>query len=272
MLLISFKSMISSLNPRFSFISSVLPETAQHLQEGVGLDAVYKDTKGYLAEADIVANDFLVDQISQSFPDDLILSEEIENTASLGRADDVYVWIIDPICGTTNYLRNIPFYVHSVCVLNDEGVLYAGIYDSNRNELFLADRRQTTLNGENVRVSEIDNLGEAVVAVNCNQSDVRVGRASIETIVGKFAPPVTRRVKIFESANLELAYVACGRLDAYLNPNDRVWDIAAGSLMIHSAGGLTSIMNGSINPLEYNVEGVVGSNNYLMEPLLQNLK
>ena len=92
----------------------------------------------------------------------------------------------------------------------------------------------------------------------------------ITNLVNKFMPPITRRVRILESANLELAYVACGRLDAYINPEDKVWDIAAGSLMIASAGGRTKILQGSISTLK-NCKGIVASNQFLIEHLLEIL-
>ena len=178
---------------------------------------------------------------------------------------------MDPICGTTNYSKGIPLYVHSLSVLDNNGVLYAGIYDPNRKELFLADRNITTLNGQRVTVSKTIKLDEAILAVNCNQSAWMDGGLTIVDMVTKFAPPITRRVKIFESANLELAYVACGRLDGYISPTDKVWDIAAGTLMISSAGGRVKHMNGSLlPPFEINM-GIITTNSFLMESIEKQL-
>ena len=130
----------------------------------------------------------------------------------------------------------------------------------------MADRFETTLNGEEVQTSRIKKLDEALISLNCNQSAWMDGGLTITDLVKKFHPPITRRIHILESANLELAYVACGRLDAYLNPEDKVWDIAAGSLMIASAGGDTKILQGLISTLEH-CKGIIASNHFLMESL-----
>jgi len=230
--------------------------------------ASYTTVKGYLSDGDTAVNDYLKSVISLHFPDDLILSEEDDSSYVGSLSSGKYLWILDPICGTTNYTRGIPFYVHSLSILDADGVLYAGVYDSSRDELFLADRKQTTLNGKVVYVSNTKNIREAIIALNCNQSTDSV---CIADLVRNFAPPITRRVKIFESANLELAYVACGRLDGYVNPDDKVWDAVAGSLMIGSASGKIKILSGSLSPFDRNLRGIIASNQYLMEPLLDCL-
>lgn len=259
------------MDPRQSFISSVLIDVAEYLHNEVGRKASYNDIKGYLAEADVVADKYIKSMISKHFPDNLILSEEDTGFSCLEIPSNNFLWILDPICGTTNYSKGIPLYVHSLSVLDNNGVLYAGIYDPNRKELFLADRNITTLNGQRVTVSKTIKLDEAILAVNCNQSAWMDGGLTIVDMVTKFAPPITRRVKIFESANLELAYVACGRLDGYISPTDKVWDIAAGTLMISSAGGRVKHMNGSLlPPFEINM-GIITTNSFLMESIEKQL-
>ena len=132
--------------------------------------------------------------------------------------------------------------------------------------MFFADRSITTLNGEKVSVSDTTILSDALINLNCNQSDWKSEEPDLQTLVHAFAPPVTRRVHIFESANLELAYVACGRLDAYLNPTDKIWDIAGGSLMVTSAGGSVNILKGSLSdPTKCN--GIIASTTALLKPI-----
>lgn len=258
------------MNDRKSFIAAILPAAAKQLTNKFLKKFKYTDRKGYLAEAELLVHEFIMDSIHKNFPNNLVYSEEGVDSFSYKQINDFYIWILDPVCGTTNLIKNIPFYVHSLCVLDNTGILCAGIYDANRNELFLADRFETTLNGQKVSTSQTKKLDKAIVSVNCNQSAWMDEGLTITNLVNKYAPPVTRRLHILESANLELAYVACGRFDAYINPEDKVWDIAAGSLMIASAGGKTEILQGSITTLSQ-CKGIVASNQFLMQPLLEIL-
>lgn len=255
------------MDRRLLFIGEVLRDVAKYLEKKNNSKSTYSYEKGYLAEADILVHNNISHAILEYFPDDLVYSEEDETSFSYQIPDDSYLWMIDPICGSANYTKGFPFYVHALSVFDKEGVLYAGVYHPKCDELFLANRHETTLNGSRVQVSNIQNLDEALVAVNCNQAAWKRKDPSLNSLVDHYAPPVTRRIHILESANLEMAYVACGRLDAYINPDDKIWDIAAGLLMISSAGGKTKIMNGSLIPPFDNNMGIIATNNFLMESI-----
>ena len=225
-----------------------------------GQRAEYSDVKGYLAEADLLAHKVVARAIRSRWPNDEIYSEEdADQGSSRSHQAGARTWILDPICGTTNYLRGLPYYSHSLSLLDDEGVSAAGIFHPSMNELFLADRNETTLNGCRVCVSKTNKLSEAIIAFNCNQSAAQTGNNSLTDLQKRLAPPLTRRLRILESANLELAWVACGRLDGYVNPQDKVWDIAAGSLMIASAGGQSVTFEGTVHDLS-SCRGIVASN------------
>ena len=256
--------MISS--DKLQFITETLKQTAEAVVRLKGRKAEYTDVKGYLAEADLLSHDVITSAIRSQWASDDVHSEESQTGQSLSHRKGARTWILDPICGTTNYVRGIPFYAHSICVLDDDGVLAAGIYHPSMDELFLADRKQTTVNGRIVRVSETSRLDLALIDVNCNQSAYQNDEEQIVGIVKKLAPPATRRLRIMESANLEMAYVACGRIDGYVNPDDKVWDIAAGSLMIASAGGFSELQRGSIHQLSQ-CRGVFAANKYLFNAL-----
>jgi len=254
------------LDPRKNFITDILPRVSDLLSEGSSKEFSYSYQKGYLAEADVSVHNFITSEIHAQFPNDQILSEEGENSSSFLFENKAYLWVLDPICGSMNFIRGVPIFSCSLCVLDREGVLFAGIYEPSRDELFFADRFVATLNGEKISVSDTASLSEALITLNCNQSDWNDKGPNLQTLVNTFAPPITRRIHIFESANLELAYVACGRLDAYLNPADKVWDIAGGSLMVTSAGGSVRILEGSVsNPVE--CKGVIASASPLLKPI-----
>jgi len=254
------------LDPRKSFIADILPQVTNVLGEGFPKKFSYSYEKGCLAEADVRIHEFITSEIRNQFPDDQILSEEGEFGDISIIKQRAHLWVLDPICGTMNFVRGLPIFACSLCVLDEDGVLFAGIYDPTRGELFFADRSITTLNGERISVSATTSLSNALITLNCNQSDWKSKEPDLQTLVRAFAPPVTRRIHIFESANLELAYVACGRLDAYLNPMDKIWDIAGGSLMVTSAGGSVRILKGSLSD-PAKCKGVIASNASLLEPV-----
>lgn len=251
-----------------SFIARVLPEAAKQLISRFPQKFNYTDIKGYLAESEFLVHKFIMDLIHNEFPGSFVYSEEGIDSVPDKHENKTEVWILDPVCGTANFIKDIPLYVISLSVLDSKGIFCAGIYDMNRDELFLADQFETTLNGQKVITSQVKKLDEAMVSVNCNQSAWMDGELTISNLVNKFMPPITRRVRIFESANLELAYVACGRLDGYINPEDKLWDMAAGSLMIASAGGKTKILQGSISTFKH-CKGIIASNQFLMESLVE---
>tara|TARA_B100000315_G_scaffold233033_1_gene245859 strand:+ start:1826 stop:2611 length:786 start_codon:yes stop_codon:yes gene_type:complete len=259
------------LDPREGLIVDTLPRVTDVLGEGFPNEFSYSYQKGYLAEADVRVHEFVTSEIRARFPDDQILSEEGEPSEISPIGEGSYLWILDPICGSTNFVRGLPVFACSLCVLDEDGILFAGIYDPNRSEFFFADRSVATLNGEKISVSDTTSLSDALIALNCNQSDWKDEAANIQTLVNSFAPPVTRRIHIFESANLELAYVACGRLDAYLNPTDKVWDIAGGLLMVTSAAGSACILEGSIfDPIK--CRGIIASTPSLLKPVREILE
>lgn len=252
---------------RKSFIKKILRDVAGYLLEKNDYNAIHTYKKGYLADADILANNFIIEAIQENFPSDKIYSEEDETFISSKFQPDSFLWMIDPICGSANFIKRFPFYVHALSVFDSNGVLCSGVYHPDCNDFFLADRNETTLNGRNVQVSAVRKLDEALVAINCNQADWEQKNNNLSNIVNLFSPPITRRLHILESANLEMAYVACGRLDAYINPADKVWDIAAGSLMISSAGGQAHLMNRELFPFSKENIGVIATNNYLMDDI-----
>ena len=129
--------------------------------------------------------------------------------------------------------------------------------DLEREELLAKDAKNTLekLKAENITKNNLLNL----ISINTNQSNFNEEEHSLRKIIDKLSPPVCRRLRILESANLELAYVACGRIDAYYNPTDKPWDIAAAQLLIPSAGGFVHIIN---NPNEniFNQKGILAAN------------
>ena len=169
--------------------------------------------------------------IRHAFPDHVVLAEEGGGSIS----EDVPTWIVDPLDGSVNYSRRIPFFCTSIAMreAGEEilGVIYTPIFD----ELYVAEKgKGALLNDERIRVSNVDKLSDAIIAVGCGKSESAV-LPSIEVI--NSLAITARKVRILGAAALDIAYVAAGRLDGYFECGLRTWDIAAAALLLREAGG-----------------------------------
>lgn len=160
-----------------------------------------------------------------------------EGISGLGDAENQ--WIIDPIDGTVNYFYGVPHFCVSIALRRGGRMVLGVIFDPMREELWTARRTEdgggeVLLNGHPIRVSPRTELSEAMVTVGFSKSV-----AAIEAglpILGRLAREV-KKCRMMGSAALDVAYVACGRLDAYIESKISLWDIAAGALMVELAGG-----------------------------------
>ena len=193
-----------------------------------------------VTEVDEASENLILSRIREHFPDDSILSEESGKAVS-GSTDRL--WIIDPLDGTRNYLMQVPFFCVSIGVAR-EGKPYAGgIYDPIHDELFFAERKRGAyLNGEPISVSKESSLEDSVVSVSWVRQKVQ-RRRFVEYI--QHISKDTSYFRRFGSAALVMAYVACGRLHAYLQGGLNPWDVAAGVTLIEEAGGQVTNFEGS---------------------------
>lgn len=149
-------------------------------------------------------------------------------------------WIIDPIDGTVNFFYGIPHFAVSIAHRR-AGVITAGvIYQPMTGELWEASRAggRVTLNGRPVRVSARASLGDATVSVGVSKTEASIERGL--PVLGTMMRSA-RKTRMMGSAALDIAYVASGRLDAYIESQISLWDIAAGMLMVELAGGTVDL-------------------------------
>ena len=196
-----------------------------------------------VTEMDLKSERVIVDYICRNFPAHAILAEEnaYGDAASKG---STYKWIIDPLDGTTNYAHGYPIYSVSIAV-EVEGIVTAGVvYHPPLKEMFTAIQGEgAKLNGKEVRVSAVDDLGESLTVTGFPY-DVRTPPHRNVEHFTRFLKSA-RAVRRDGSAALDLAYVAAGRFDGYWEPNLSPWDVAAGSLMVREAGGTVSDYRGT---------------------------
>jgi len=182
-------------------------------------------------ELDVRCQALIEKILAAAFPQISVLGEE----GSTGDVDAEYRWVIDPIDGTVNYFFGLPHAAVSIALQHRGQSVVGVIYDPFTDEIWTTIKGQPTrLNGKIVRVSDRSKLGEAVIALGFSKS-----QDNLEKSLPHFNR-LTRRAKkirIMGSAAMELAYVACGRLDAYVERTINLWDVAAGALLVENAGG-----------------------------------
>jgi len=180
-----------------------------------------------------------------------------------------YLWIVDPIDGTTNFVHGFPFYSVSIALAHRGEVIVGVVYDPSRDELFVAERgKGAYVHGRKMQVSQDPALSRSLVATGFPADQHEALPANLLGI--QAIAPKVRNLRVAGSAALHLAYVAAGRLSGFWEHNLSAWDIAAGSLLVEEAGGRMSDMSGE--PYHLGVRNVVASNGLIHEELVGALK
>ena len=198
-----------------------------------------KGPSDLVTEADLASQSAVVSAVTEAFPDHDLLGEE---GLSARRGESGYRWVIDPLDGTSNYVHGFPYYCVSIGV-ERQGKPYAGvIYDPNRDELFVAAAgRGAKRNGEAIRPSRASKMGDAFLVASLPRR-AAPGDPAVRRFLA--AMPVAESVQRTGSAALNLAYVACGRIDAFWSSSLKPWDMAAGAVIVSEAGGIVSSLDG----------------------------
>ena len=221
-----------------------------------------------VTEADIAAEELIIDRIRSHYPLHGILAEESGEAVLEGRQQSDWKWIIDPLDGTTNYAHGYPCFCVSIAV-EHAGTLEIGVvYDPMRNEMFAAERGNgATLNERRIRVSNVEELNRAMMCTGFPY-DVRT-RPDFARDFTNFTLHA-QAVRRDGSAALDLAYIGCGRFDGFWEDGLNAWDIAAGAILISEAGG--RITNYENEPLDIYTKKVVASNGKVHEAMLNLLR
>ena len=206
-----------------------------------------KQVNDFVTEVDHAAEEAIIDTLLTAYPGHGILAEESGRT--LGAQDREFVWIIDPLDGTTNFIHGFPVYCVSIALAVRGKIEQAVVYDPTRNDLFTATKgRGAYVNERRIRVSKRSRLQECLISTgfpfrpgdNLNQYLQIMGEVMSRT-AGMRRPG---------AAALDLAYVAAGFTDGFFETGLSPWDVAAGSLLVTEAGGLVGNFTGEADFLE----------------------
>ena len=222
-----------------------------------------KSINDFVSEVDKTAEKAIINEIKKAFPKHSILAEESGKT--LG--DDDFLWIIDPLDGTTNYLHGFPQYAVSIALLEKGVTTHAVIYDPFKEELFTASKGEGAyLNNERIRVTISNGLEETLIGTGFPFKHPQHLDCYLDTF--KAILPHVSDIRRAGAAALDLAYVASGRFDGYFHNKINIWDIAAGVLIVNEAGGKVN----DINKFDINNIDIRASNNNIHNKMLENLK
>lgn len=206
-----------------------------------------KQVNDFVTEVDQAAEQAIIETLLAAYPGHAIWAEESGRTH--GAQDSDYVWIIDPLDGTTNFIHGLPVYCVSIALAVKGKVEQAVIYDPTRNDLFTATRgRGAFLNDRRIRVSKRVRLQECLISTGFpfRQGD------DFNTYLRMMGDVMQRTAGLRRpgAAALDLAYVAAGFTDGFFETGLQPWDVAAGSLLVTEAGGLVGNFTGEADFLE----------------------
>lgn len=213
---------------------------------------VKKDQSNIATEIDLLSENNILTLIKAKFPSHSILSEE---SGFCDNASD-YLWVVDPLDGTSNYVCRIPWFAINIAVLKNYQVIIAGIYLPFYNLLYFAIKgSRSMLNNKQIQVTKEKDLNKVLLAYSLDYSE----NSTKTALESKIIKELVKNVRNLRSTNsaIDLCYTADGRFGGCLNQAEMIWDIAPASLIIQQAGGLITDIYGK--PLDF----TVNQHNYL---------
>jgi len=225
-------------------------EAGELLRENFGSGALKVDqllAHDIKLELDVRSQNLITKLILDRHPDHAIYGEE----GIAGNQQSAMQWVVDPIDGTVNYFYGIPHFCISIALREREEIILGVILDPMRRELWSVRKGEPPLlNGKPCAVSSRAKLSDAILSVGFSKT-----KTTIDTGLPLFEQMVyrARKCRLMGSAALDMAYIACGRLDAYIEQSVSLWDIAAGIILVESAGGRVQTKTRAEMPNKFSV-------------------
>ncbi|WP_160038642.1 MULTISPECIES: inositol monophosphatase family protein [Paenibacillus] len=229
-----------------------------------------------VTEVDKGAESMIRKLIFTHFPDHAILGEEgvapgpeASAQALEKYAEEEYLWIVDPVDGTTNFVHGFPFFSVSIALAHKGEIIVGVIYDPSRDEMFVAEKgKGAYVHGKRMQVSDEAKLEESLLATGFPVD--LAGTLPVNMAGLAYLAPKVRNIRSGGSAALHLAYVAAGRLTGFWEIGLNAWDTAAGALMVMESGG--QITDTAGNPYSLRTRHIAATNGAVHSELVQALK
>ena len=233
---------------------------------------VSKQKFDFVTETDSVSEHIITSYLLGKYPEHLVFGEEAvssqresENDLIRKLPENRYIWIVDPIDGTTNFIRGIPQYAISIALVRNWQVVVGVVYDISRDEMFSTSRGNASVcNGKEIHVSSSASLDTSIIATSFPAADMHARELVLKSLYECGSGIMSLR--IWNCAAIAAVSLACGRIDGYVEPGIHLWDFSAGKLLIENAGGKFSDIDG--RPYHMFQKHVLATNGHLHEMLL----
>jgi myo-inositol-1(or 4)-monophosphatase len=250
-------------------VRAIVAETAGYiafeLEKSIDLNIEVKGRHNYVTHVDKGAEEILVKGLSALVPESGFITEEGTST----KKGKKYNWIIDPLDGTTNYIHGLPPFAVSVALMADDEIVIGVVYEVVHKECFYAWKdSKAYLNGKEIHVSKVDKVNDSLIATGFPYTDFSYLSNFMETV--RFFMQNSHGLRRLGSAATDIAYIACGRFEAFYEYGLNPWDVAAGILIVKQAGGKFSDFKGGENYL-FGGEIVI-SNDLIFDEFLEDVK
>jgi len=186
-------------------------------------------------EIDVQTQELITNALLKEFSEHALYGEE----GIVGDQSAEHQWVVDPLDGTVNYFYGIPHFCVSIALRLRSEIVVGVIYDPMRDEMWAGQKGEApTLNGEPFHVSDRADLAESVISIGLAKTGetINANFPLLQAMIHR-----VRKCRVLGSAALDMAYVACGRFDAYIETGISLWDVAAGWLLVENAGGIVDL-------------------------------
>ncbi|MFQ6050444.1 MAG: inositol monophosphatase family protein [Candidatus Hydrothermarchaeota archaeon] len=257
--------MIKVISKEMKVATRAAKEAGKMLMEYYGkVDRNYRYDGSTVTEADLEVERIIKHILSREFPDHSFLGEE----SGIEKGDSEYLWVIDPLDGTTNFTMRNPFFNTSIALTFRREPILGVVYNPYEDEIFQAERgKGAFLNGDRIRVSEEDEIKNSIITFS-HGGDKRSVEIMID-IFGKLKL-INGKVRQIGAAALELCFVACGRVEAFFMPGPNLWDVLAGALIVKEANGRVTDFKG--NSFKISSSDILASNGKIHGELIEIIK
>lgn len=254
------------INPKFKRVAILaVKQSGEILKKNFGkrINISYKKDLTLLTNIDLAANQTIIRLIKKNFPSHDILSEEIG-----GKIGEKYTWVIDPLDGTTNYTRDIPFFSTSIALLYQGSPILGVVFNPINKEFYFAEKgKGAFLNGKRIKVGQQKILSKTVISFNkyrAKEDFIKFHRI-VGLVGGKCAT-----FRVLGSVILSLCYLASGKVDAFFTVGHSSWDLVAGVLIIEEAGGKVTNLKGK--GWQIGEKDIIAANSKIHNQLLKLIK